>query len=137
MILNFEEFGISEANIQIKRKYTDKNPKQIIKEKSKIKANIIKKIADGNITEDELQSYLLQLTTNKNWPKQNYDLFSIEEDAEGKKTYKLSKKGLKIHNLLSKKINEGIEQDLEDIKALIGEIKIMLTQNQEIENQEN
>jgi hypothetical protein len=94
-ILNLDDF-LFEKKIIIKRKYTESYPAKFASTSAKVRNTIFDAIADGYITEEELNKILFELDANKRWFGRNKKLFNISEDETGIKTYSLSKYGKRI-----------------------------------------
>lgn len=93
-ILTLEDF-ISEKRVVYKRQYTENYPAQHASTAARVRNAILDSMADGVLTEDELQGILATAKAGPRWMQRNTDLFKITEDEMGK-TYCLSTKGQRI-----------------------------------------
>lgn len=93
-LLTLEDF-ISEKRVVYKRQYTENYPAQHASTAARVRNAILDAMADGVLTEDELQGILATVQASPRWMQRNADLFKITEDEMGK-TYGLSTKGLRI-----------------------------------------
>lgn len=94
LITTFEDF-LAEKLVAYKRKYTESYPAKTASTYAKVRNAVLSAVADGVITEDELQSILQASSHGSKWMSRNTDLFKITEDESGRK-YALSKKGKRI-----------------------------------------
>jgi cytidyltransferase-like protein len=112
LVKSFEE--LFEKKLNIKRKYTDAYPAKTISSEAKVRNAILTAVSDGILTEEEFVGILKSINANKGWIYKNKQLFKIEEDKGGLKTYSLSKYGKKIFdaiikNSMPKQINEALK----------------------------
>lgn len=106
---------ISEKKVTYKRKYTEQYPAKVISTNARVREVVLNAIADGILTEEELDKILSEIQAHKAWKKRNSNLFIVSEE-DGIKRYSLSKHGHKIRNLTSP-INENA-YDMKHLKKL-------------------
>jgi len=105
-ILTLEDF-ISEKRVVYKRQYTENYPAQHVSTAARVRNAILDAMADGVLTEDELQGILTTANAGPRWLQRNTDLFKITEDEMGK-TYGLSAKGQRIQRATRSAVNESV-----------------------------
>jgi cytidyltransferase-like protein len=105
-LINLNDY-LTEKKAVIKKRYTENNPTNSIYTSTKIRNALFSAMADGYLTEDEIQKILFELNTNKTWLKRNTFLFNISEDQGGITTYSLSPYGQRIRSEANK-LNEGL-----------------------------
>jgi len=105
-IKTFNEL-ITEKKVAYKRQYTEDYPAKVTSTSARVRNAIFDAMKDGVITEDEMKNILEEVAAHRRWLSRNKDLFKLEEDAEGRKTYKLSKKGRRIFKSV-RVVNESL-----------------------------
>ena len=94
----FEDF-LFEQKVAYKRKYTEAYPAKNISTVAKIRNTVLDAVADGIITEEEMEAILTDVHAHRKWMRKNKDLFKVITE-DGVKKFRLSKKGLRIRNKL-------------------------------------
>lgn len=101
-VITYEQF-LSEALHVVKRKYTELHPAKMISDYAPVRERVLSYIQEkGSVTESALKEFL-KLTneetgrkTSMEWVKANSKYFTVKE-ANGEKTFSLSKEGNRIH----------------------------------------
>ena len=86
---NIQDF-ITEKRVTVKRRYTEKHPAKNVSTAARVRSAILDAVADGHLTEDEVNNILSEIKAHKRWLKRNVGLFNISEDETGIKRYSLS-----------------------------------------------
>jgi hypothetical protein len=93
-ILNMSDF-LTEKKVTYKRQYTESYPAQHASTVARVRNAVLNAMADGVLTEEELQGILRTANAGSRWLQRNGDLFKITEDETGR-SYCLSNKGQRI-----------------------------------------
>lgn len=93
-ILTLADF-ITEKRVVYKRQYTENYPAKTASTAARVRNAVMSAMADGVLTEEELQEILRTANAGPRWLQRNVDLFSITEDETGR-SYCLSNKGMRI-----------------------------------------
>ena len=125
MLPTYEEF-INESDNYIlvsKRKRGD-NPMETISTRSPIRTKVLEFVnSKGFVTEKELGDFVASLsedvgfTPSANWVKRNVHYFNVSEQ-NGERVYKLSKRGARIHETITK-FNSLKEKLKDEVRAEI------------------
>ena len=84
VFINMEKYEsvVTEAKITLKRRYTENHPALTVGKHAKIRNKMLEAIGDGNITQEEFNNILKELSTNgKRWTKSNSKYFSVSEEG--------------------------------------------------------
>jgi len=103
-IKSLDDF-LLEKKVVIKRKYTENYPAKHASTSARVRNAVLDAMADGVLTEEELQNILQTANAGGRWFKKNSSLFRVTEDEDGVKRYTLSKRGSRI-NTRTREINE-------------------------------
>jgi len=104
-ILNMSDF-LTEKRVVYKRQYTENYPAQRASTAARVRNVVLDAMADGVLTEEELQGILRTANAGSRWLQRNGDLFKITEDETGR-SYCLSSKGQRIMRATRKTLNES------------------------------
>ncbi len=94
-IKSLDEF-LLEKNVVIKRKYTENHPAKNASTSARVRNAVLDAMADGILSEEEVQNILKTANAGTRWFKKNGNLFKMTEDKEGVKNFTLSKHGNRI-----------------------------------------
>jgi len=104
-IYSFEEF-INEAKVTVKRKYTDIYPTKQVDQRGPIREKVLAFVKEnGNVSYEDMMEFMRAMneetggTTSRKWLTKNPQYFKITE-KNGKKTYKLSLLGERVHKAI-------------------------------------
>jgi len=101
---------IIEKKVTVKRRYTEKHPAKNVSTSARVRNAILDAVADGHLTEDEVNTILAEIQAHKRWLKRNLGLFNISEDESGIKRYSLSPYGHRIRKATkTETINEALK----------------------------
>jgi len=101
---------IVEKKVTVKRRYTEKHPAKNVSTSARVRNAILDAVADGHLTEDEVNTILSEIQAHKRWLKRNLGLFNISEDESGIKRYSLSPYGHRIRKATkTETINEALK----------------------------
>ena len=101
---------IVEKKVTVKRRYTEKHPAKNVSTSARVRNAILDAVADGHLTEDEVNTILAEIQAHKRWLKRNLGLFNISEDESGIKRYSLSPYGHRIRKATkTETINEALK----------------------------
>ena len=101
---------ITEKRVTVKRRYTEKHPAKNVSTAARVRNAILDAVADGHLTEDEVNTILAEIQAHKRWLKRNLGLFNISEDESGIKRYSLSPYGHRIRKATkTETINEALK----------------------------
>jgi nicotinamide mononucleotide adenylyltransferase len=103
---------LTEKKIVVKRRYTEKYPAKNVSTSARIRNTVLDAIADGHLTEEEIQKILSEVNAHKRWLKRNLSLFNISEDETGVKRYTLSPYGNRVKNATRVVNEESITEAL-------------------------
>ena len=103
---NIQDF-ITEKRVTVKRRYTEKHPAKNVSTAARVRSAILDAVADGHLTEDEVNNILSEIKAHKRWLKRNLGLFNISEDETGIKRYSLSPYGHRVRTATAP-INEAL-----------------------------
>ena len=84
VFINMEKYEsvVTESKITLKRRYTENHPALTVGKHAKIRNKMLEAIGDGNITQEEFNNILKELSTNgKRWTKSNSKYFSVSEEG--------------------------------------------------------
>ena len=120
---NIEDF-ITEKRVTVKRRYTEKHPAKNVSTAARVRSAILDAVADGHLTEDEVNNILSEIKAHKRWLKRNVGLFNISEDETGIKRYSLSPYGHRVRTATAP-INEALkvphkEQGKKKVNMFVG-----------------
>ncbi len=108
--LSFDEF-INEGKVTVKRKYTDRYPKQEVSSKAPIREKILSFVKEGGrVSHEELMEFISSMneenggSTSRKWVNKNTQYFHITE-KNGVKTYRLSALGERVHAAILKQVS--------------------------------
>lgn len=104
---NIQDF-ITEKRVTVKRRYTEKHPAKNVSTAARVRNAILDAVADGHLTEDEVNTILAEIKAHKRWLKRNLGLFNISEDETGIKRYSLSPYGHRVRTATTP-INEALK----------------------------
>lgn len=104
---NIHDF-ITEKRVTVKRRYTEKHPAKNVSTAARVRNAILDAVADGHLTEDEVNTILAEIKAHKRWLKRNLGLFNISEDETGVKRYSLSPYGQRVRTATAP-INEALK----------------------------
>ena len=104
---NIQDF-ITEKRVTVKRRYTEKHPAKNVSTAARVRSAILDAVADGHLTEDEVNIILSEIKAHKRWLKRNVGLFNISEDETGIKRYSLSPYGHRVRTATAP-INEALK----------------------------
>jgi nicotinamide mononucleotide adenylyltransferase len=108
--LNKLDNFIVEKKVTVKRRYTEKYPAKNVSTSARVRNAILDAVADGHLTEDEVNTILAEIQAHKRWLKRNIGLFNISEDESGIKRYSLSPYGHRIRKATkTETINEALK----------------------------
>jgi len=108
--LNKLDNFIVEKKVTVKRRYTEKYPAKNVSTSARVRNAILDAVADGHLTEDEVNTILAEIQAHKKWLKRNLGLFNISEDESGIKRYSLSPYGHRIRKATkTETINEALK----------------------------
>ena len=118
------ESFITEKRVTVKRRYTEKHPAKNVSTAARVRSAILDAIADGHLTEDEVNNILSEIKAHKRWLKRNVGLFNISEDETGIKRYSLSPYGHRVRTATAP-INEALkvphkEQGKKKVNMFVG-----------------
>lgn len=104
-IRSFEEF-INEATVTVKRKYTDIYPSKNVNQHGPIREKVLAFVKEnGTVSYEDMMEFMKAMNeetggnTSRKWLTKNPQYFKITEKA-GKKTYKLSSLGERVHRAI-------------------------------------
>ena len=120
---NIQDF-ITEKRVTVKRRYTEKHPAKNVSTAARVRSAILDAVADGHLTEDEVNNILSEIKAHKRWLKRNVGLFNISEDETGIKRYSLSPYGHRVRTATAP-INEALkvphkEQGKKKVNMFVG-----------------
>lgn len=120
---NIQDF-ITEKRVTVKRRYTEKYPAKNVSTAARVRSAILDAVADGHLTEDEVNNILSEIKAHKRWLKRNVGLFNISEDETGIKRYSLSPYGHRVRTATAP-INEALkvphkEQGKKKVNMFVG-----------------
>jgi cytidyltransferase-like protein len=120
---NIESF-ITEKRVTVKRRYTEKHPAKNVSTAARVRSAILDAVADGHLTEDEVNNILSEIKAHKRWLKRNVGLFNISEDETGIKRYSLSPYGHRVRTATAP-LNEALkvphkEQGKKKVNMFVG-----------------
>ena len=120
---NIQDF-ITEKRVTVKRRYTEKYPAKNVSTAARVRSAILDAVADGHLTEDEVNNILSEIKAHKRWLKRNLGLFNISEDETGIKRYSLSPYGHRVRTATAP-INEALkvphkEQGKKKVNMFVG-----------------
>lgn len=120
---NIQDF-ITEKRVTVKRRYTEKHPAKNVSTAARVRSAILDAVADGHLTEDEVNNILSEIKAHKRWLKRNLGLFNISEDETGIKRYSLSPYGHRVRTATAP-INEALkvphkEQGKKKVNMFVG-----------------
>jgi len=120
---NIQDF-ITEKRVTVKRRYTEKHPAKNVSTAARVRSAILDAVADGHLTEDEVNNILSEIKAHKRWLKRNLGLFNISEDETGIKRYSLSPYGQRVRTATAP-INEALkvphkEQGKKKVNMFVG-----------------
>lgn len=120
---NIHDF-ITEKRVTVKRRYTEKHPAKNVSTAARVRSAILDAVADGHLTEDEVNNILSEIKAHKRWLKRNVGLFNISEDETGIKRYSLSPYGHRVRTATAP-INEALkvphkEQGKKKVNMFVG-----------------
>lgn len=104
---NIQEF-ITEKRVTVKRRYTEKHPAKNVSTAARVRNAVLDAVADGHLTEEEINTILAEIKAHKRWLNRNVGLFNISEDETGVKRYSLSPYGKRIRTATAP-INEALK----------------------------
>jgi len=107
-ILNMSDF-LTEKKVVYKRQYTENYPAQRVSTAARVRNAVLDAMADGVLTEEELQGILRTANAGSRWLQRNGDLFKITEDETGR-SYCLSNKGQRIMRATRAALNESVSK---------------------------
>jgi len=104
-IYSFEEF-LNEAKVTVKRKYTDIYPSKQVDQRGPTREKVLSFVKEnGIVSYEDMMEFMKSMneetggSTSRKWLTKNPQYFRITEKA-GKKTYKLSSLGEKVHRAI-------------------------------------
>lgn len=109
--------ALEEGRVSVKRKYTEKHPAIKVNSRARVRNEVLKAMADGVITEEELDNIIKTVNGNRNWKKSNLNLFTISEDG-----WKLNSRALKLLAELDLTTEEEL-LELQNFDVIIDYIK--------------
>ena len=120
---NIQDF-ITEKRVTVKRRYTEKHPAKNVSTAARVRSAILDAVADGHLTEDEVNNILSEIKAHKRWLKRNVGLFNISEDETGIKRYSLSPYGHRVRTATAP-LNEALkvphkEQGKKKVNMFVG-----------------
>jgi len=120
---NIQDF-ITEKRVTVKRRYTEKHPAKNVSTAARVRSAILDAVADGHLTEDEVNNILSEIKAHKRWLKRNLGLFNISEDETGIRRYSLSPYGHRVRTATAP-INEALkvphkEQGKKKVNMFVG-----------------
>jgi cytidyltransferase-like protein len=120
---NIQDF-ITEKRVTVKRRYTEKHPAKNVSTAARVRSAILDAVADGHLTEDEVNNILSEIKAHKRWLKRNVGLFNISEDETGVKRYSLSPYGHRVRTATAP-LNEALkvphkEQGKKKVNMFVG-----------------
>ena len=120
---NIQDF-ITEKRVTVKRRYTEKYPAKNVSTAARVRSAILDAVADGHLTEDEVNNILSEIKAHKRWLKRNVGLFNISEDETGIKRYSLSPYGHRVRTATAP-LNEALkvphkEQGKKKVNMFVG-----------------
>ena len=81
-IKNIKESVVTESKITLKRRYTENHPALAVGKSARVRNKMLEAIGDGNITQEEFDSILKELSSNgKRWSKNNARYFNVSEEG--------------------------------------------------------
>ena len=102
VVYNFEEF-LAEANITVKRKYTEKYPAKKVSSSAAVREKVLSFVKEKeSVTQEEMMEFLKSINeetggnTSRKWLNKNTEYFKVST-SNGTKTYRLSALGEKVH----------------------------------------
>ena len=102
---NFEDF-LNEAKVSVKRKYTESHPAKHVSSYGPIREKVLAFVKEkGEVSHTDLLEFFKGMNeetggaTSRKWLNKNPHYFKISE-KNGAKTYKLSKLGERVHNVI-------------------------------------
>ena len=102
---NFEDF-LNEAKVSVKRKYTESHPAKHVSSYGPIREKVLAFVKEkGKVSHTDLLEFFKGMNeetggaTSRKWLNKNPHYFKISE-KNGAKTYKLSKLGERVHNVI-------------------------------------
>lgn len=104
---NIKDF-ITEKRVTVKRRYTENHPAKTVSTAARVRSTILDAVADGHLTEEEVNTILAEIKAHKRWLKRNLGLFNISEDETGVKRYSLSPYGQRVRTATAP-INEALK----------------------------
>jgi nicotinamide mononucleotide adenylyltransferase len=103
---------ITEKKVAVKRRYTEKYPAKNVSTAARVRNAVLDAVADGHLTEEEIQKILSEVSAHKRWLNRNTGLFNISEDESGVKRYSLSPYGKRVKNATRVVNEEAITEAL-------------------------
>ena len=103
---------ITEKKVTVKRRYTEKYPAKNVSTAARVRNAVLDAVADGHLTEEEIQKILSEVSAHKRWLNRNTNLFNISEDESGVKRYSLSPYGTRVKNATRVVNEEAITEAL-------------------------